>query len=127
MQAQRKVQPSSEVKAKSLSKAVVRAAEILDLPQAQLAQILGLSPATVSRMRSGQYVLDPERKEWELAAMFVRVFRSLDSITGGDDTACRVWLRSENTELPAQPLAMLSEVKGLVHLADYLDSYRARV
>ena len=69
----------------TLTTAVLRAAELLQVPQSELAGILGLSPATVSRMSSGQYLLQVDRKEWQLAALFVRLFRSLDSITGGRD------------------------------------------
>jgi hypothetical protein len=34
-------------------------------------------------MASERYWLQPDRKEWQLALLFVRLFRSLDSITGG--------------------------------------------
>ncbi|MDX2268652.1 MAG: antitoxin Xre-like helix-turn-helix domain-containing protein [Bryobacter sp.] len=113
--------------AQALTKAVVKAAGLLELTQSQLAGTLGLSSATVSRMFSGQYQLSPERKEWELAALFVRLFRSLDSITGGQDEASRAWLHNRNHELLRRPVDMLGEVTGLVQVVDYLDSYRARV
>jgi transcriptional regulator with XRE-family HTH domain len=35
---------------------------LLDITQAGLAQILGLSPSTVSRMANGTYTLDAQKK-----------------------------------------------------------------
>ena len=76
-----------------LTGAVLRAATLLELNQARVAEILGVSPATVSRMSSGSYALEAGKKEWELAALFVRLFRSLDSLVGSNDVAARAWQR----------------------------------
>jgi hypothetical protein len=95
----------------TLTQAVIRAAELLDVPQAELASILGVSTATVSRMSSGRYLLQPDRKEWQLAALFVRLFRSLDSITGGRDDLSRSWLRSRNEALRAIPASLLVDIE----------------
>ena len=43
--------------------------------------ILGVSPSTLSRL--DERPLDPARKEGELAVLFVRLFRSLDALLGG--------------------------------------------
>lgn len=109
----------------TLTRAVLRAAEILDVSQTELAALLGVSPATVSRMASGRYRLHPNAKEWQLAALFVRLFRSLDTITGGNDALARQWLRGPNTALSAVPAAMLADVAGLVTVVQYLDAARA--
>lgn len=111
----------------ALTKASVRAAEILELPQAQLAEILGLSAASVSRMKSGSFVLDRGGKPWELAALWVRLFRSLDSITGGQDEASRAWLHSNNQGLAGRPVDLIRSVAGLVRVVTYLDAARGRV
>ncbi len=52
-----------------LSKAVARAAERLDVPKSLLAKVLGLSPPTITRLYSGNYLLDPNRKEWDFALL----------------------------------------------------------
>ncbi len=109
-----------------LSGAVLRAASILDLPQKTLAEILGTSPAQMTRLAQGKAQLDPADKTGELALLFVRVFRSLDAITGSDDTASRSWLRAENLDLRGVPLELMKSVQGLVHVCAYLDSARAR-
>src|SRR5688572_10829937 len=78
-----------------LTKAVVNAAKAFEISQSRVASTLGVSDPTATRMFGGKYLLDPGRKEWEMAALFVRLFRSLDSIVASDDKA-RAWLNSEN-------------------------------
>lgn len=107
-----------------LSKAVVRAAEKLGVSRALLAKILGLSPATVTRLFAGQYQLEQSRKEWEFALLFVRVFRSLDSIVGDEATA-RKWLNSDNLGLNGKPIELIRHIEGLVRVVHYLDAARA--
>ena len=119
--------PSADRDRLILTKAACRAAEILGLPQGQLAEVLGVSPASVSRMKAGTFQLDQNRKEWELAALWVRLYRSLDSITGGHDEASRHWLQSENRALQGRPASLIRQVTGLVRVVEYLDASRARV
>ncbi|MCP5265595.1 MAG: XRE family transcriptional regulator [Burkholderiaceae bacterium] len=106
-----------------LSKAVPRAAERLGITRAHLATILGVSPATVTRLFRGSYQLDPHRKEWEFGLLFVRLFRSLDSIVGDEPTARR-WLASENHALNARPIELIGQTEGLVRVVQYLDASR---
>ena len=85
-----------------LSKAAVRAARLLDLSQRDVSAALGISEATASRLFAGKYLLSPERaKEWELARLLVRMFRSLDALWGHEETA-RTWLASDNLALGAR-------------------------
>jgi hypothetical protein len=108
-----------------LSKAALRAAERLDLSNTVLAKILGLSGPTITRMRQGAYTIARTDKAFELAALFVRVYRSLDAIVGGDDHVAAQWLRSDNTALQEKPLNLLQKVTGLVDVLHYLDARRA--
>ena len=109
-----------------LSKAVARAAERLNISRSLLAHILGVSPSTVTRLYAGDYQLEPRRKEWEFALLFVRLFRSLDSIVGAEDTA-RKWLNSENRALNARPIELIRHTEGLVRVVHYLDASRGLV
>jgi uncharacterized protein (DUF2384 family) len=109
-----------------LSKAVARAAERLDVSKSLLAKVLGVSPPTVTRLYTGQYLLDQNRKEWDFALLFVRVFRSLDSIVGDESTA-RKWLASENKSLNAKPIELIRNTEGLVRVVQYLDASRGLV
>lgn len=110
-----------------VTKSVVRAAERLALTNRVLAGTLGVSEATVSRMSSGAYALDPDGKPFELAVLVIRLFRSLDAIVGGDVEVARAWLRNHNTVLGAEPLSLIPSVAGLVNVVAYLDSRRALV
>jgi uncharacterized protein (DUF2384 family) len=109
-----------------LGKAVTRAAERLDISKSLLAKVLGVSPPTVTRLYTGQYQLDQKRKEWDFALLFVRVFRSLDSIVGDESTA-RKWLTSENKGLNAKPIELIHSTEGLVRVVQYLDASRGLV
>jgi uncharacterized protein (DUF2384 family) len=110
-----------------LSGAVTRAAVLLDINQADLGQILGVSPSTVSRLANGAYVLDEAKKEWELGALFVRVFRSLDALVGSNDTAAREWLNGPNEGLHGRPADLIRTTEGLVRVVQYLDAARGRI
>ena len=109
-----------------LSKAVARAAERLDISRSLLAKVLGLSPASITRLYGGEYQLDQNRKEWEFALLFVRAFRSLDSIVGDEATA-RKWLNSENRGLNGRPIELIRNTEGLVRVVQYLDASRGLV
>ncbi len=113
--------------ANTLSRATVRAARFLGLAQSDLAPVLGVSAATLSRLANGQRQLEPGSKAWQLAALFVRLFRSLDAIVGSDDAAAQAWLRSDNTALGGVPLDLIRDPAGLVRTVDYLDAARARI
>jgi hypothetical protein len=121
------IQAAEPEASRVLTGAVIRAAVFLDINQSRLAQILGLSPATVSRMSNGTYALDAQKKEWELGALFVRLFRSLDAVVGSNDSAARTWLNGENLALGGRPVEMIRSTEGLVRAVQYLDSVRGRL
>jgi DNA-binding XRE family transcriptional regulator len=104
---------------------VLRAASRLGLSNKALGRIIGVSEATVSRMRSGSYELSPGDKSFELAMLVIRLFRALDGIAGGDEVVASAWLRNENSALGGTPLALIESVSGLVHVLGYLDARRA--
>jgi Protein of unknown function (DUF2384) len=110
-----------------LTKAVLRAADRLAIKNAALAKILGLSGPTVSRMRNGKYRLERGQKPFELAALLVRLYRSLDGIVGGDDHVAADWLTNKNTTLDGVPLELIQSVSGLANVIHYLDARRAIV
>ena len=110
-----------------LTGAVLRACALLEITQSSLAQILGLSPSTVSRMANGTYRLDDQKKEWELGALFVRLFRSLDAVIGSNDSAARGWLNGQNTALAGRPIELIRSTEGLVRVVQYLDAARGRL
>jgi len=110
-----------------VTKAVLRAAEALDVKANLLAVVLGLSEATLSRMRKGEFALAADSKPYELAILFVRLFRSLDAIVGGDEGVARAWLANLNAALAARPIDKIRTVVGLTDVIAYLDARRALV
>jgi hypothetical protein len=110
-----------------LTKAILRAADRLDINNTVLAKILGLSGSTISRMRNGKYRLERGQKPFELAVLLIRLYRSLDGIVGGDDRVAADWLTNKNTALDGVPLELIQSVSGLANVIHYLDARRAIV
>jgi transcriptional regulator with XRE-family HTH domain len=108
-----------------LTRALLRAAERLGLSQRDLAAVLGVSPSTLSRLP--RRPLDPRSKEGELAILFVRLYRSLDALLGGDTDQARRWLHAPNHHLGGTPAELVRTVTGLVHVIEYLDAMRGKV
>jgi hypothetical protein len=109
-----------------LTRATLRAADALALSHKQLARVLGVSAASLSRSTRGR-AIDPDTKEGELAVLLLRVFRSLDALVGGDEQALRAWFHADNTHLGAKPAELVERVEGLVAVAEYLDAIRGRL
>jgi hypothetical protein len=110
-----------------LTKAVLRAAELLELSSASLARVLGVSEASVSRLVSGTRTIDPHSKEGELALLLVRVYRSLDALVGTDARQRKAWLHGANRALNGRPVELIQRADGLVSVVNYLDAMRAPV
>lgn len=110
-----------------LTTAVSRIADFWGLTNAKLGAVLGVSGATVSRLRSGQARLDPASKSFEAGQFLLRLFRSLDALLGSDDQAARSWLATRNLDLGARPIDLIDSFKGLITVCDYVDAHRARV
>jgi uncharacterized protein (DUF2384 family) len=114
--------------AQVLARALVRAADLLGLRQADLAEVLGSSTASVSRTFAGERGIAPESAEGRHALLLLRVFRSLDTLVGGDAAKARLWLSADNGHLGGHPpLALLRTTPGLVRVADHLDAMRGKL
>ena len=108
-----------------LTKAVLNASDRLGLTQQELAQVLGVSAASASRLRSARQIA-PDGKEGELALLFVRAFRSLDALIGSDGDAARGWLAARCEPLGGTPRKLVTTVTGLCAVVEYLDAMRGR-
>jgi hypothetical protein len=131
----RAVRPSTEAgktaeiqvahaRSRVLTKATIRVADQLGLAQTELAAVIGISSATASRMFAGNWVIQQDTKHWELAALLVRAFRSLDALLGGNEKQVKQWFRCENLHLGGAPKALVSSIEGLTNVARYLDAMR---
>jgi len=109
-----------------LTKALLRASVALGVNQRRLAAILGVSEATVSRLGRGKS-LDAETKDGELALLFLRLFRSLDTLVGGDAAKARAWLWADNRDLHGVPAERILTIAGLFDVVSYLDALRGKL
>ncbi|MCZ2153990.1 MAG: MbcA/ParS/Xre antitoxin family protein [Bryobacterales bacterium] len=111
-----------------LTQALTETANRLELGPTEIGKIVGVSQPTASRLLKGEYLLKESAKEWELSAHLVRLYRSLFSLVGSDDSLARGWLKSANKAFAGQePIALIKRIDGLIHVCEYLDAYRARI
>lgn len=108
-----------------LTKATLRSAGLLGLSNSVLARAVGLSEASISRMSSGAKAFEIGSKPAELAALVIRVYRSLDALVGNSDEHRRLWMTSYNRAINAIPKEAIQSAEGLVRVVTYLDGARA--
>ena len=107
----------------ALGKAVLNAADRLAISHEALANILGVSTETIAFLGDDEIKLKEGSNEWERVRLFSKLYRSLDSIVGDDETA-RQWLRSKNQGLGGRPFDLIQEPTGLAQVVKYLESSR---
>jgi len=127
MALQKQLRPVAPQENVVVTKAVINAADRLGLSARALGAVIGLSEASVSRMKRLDHVLDRGTKSFELALLFIRLFRSLDAITGGDEMVARQWLRNANSAIGGVPTEKILTISGLADVLAYLDARRALV
>jgi hypothetical protein len=118
--------PAPAEAAAVLAKATLAAARRLGVSNHDLAVMLGSSDASVSRM-SRDRTLRPGSAEASLALLFVRLFRSLDAATGGNELKARAWFTSPNRHLGGIPALLVRRPEGLVNVVQYLDAVRGKL
>jgi hypothetical protein len=70
---------------------------------------------------------EPASTKGEIALLFLRIFRSLDAVVGGNAEHARAWLHARNHHLGGVPAEMIASVAGIVRVADYLDAMRGKL
>ena len=113
--------------ARVLTRAVLSVADLLQISQRELARVLGASEASVSRMVQGTRCVAVPGKEAELAALLVRLYRSLDTLVGGSPEKAAAWFRAHNHHLAGVPAERVQSVEGLVDVVHYLDAMRGKL
>ena len=116
-----------EDKKRVLRKAFIRVTEQLDIKRPELKAIIGPSIPYWSRFfNDDNYLIDPSSKEGELVILLIRLYRSLDTLFGGNKEQCRLWLSSENYHLGMTPIKLIQSIPGLIHTVEYLDAMRGK-
>ena len=114
-------------RARVLTRAVRSVADLLGLTQRELAAVLGASEASVSRLAKGARTVPLPGKEAEIAALLVRLYRSLDTLVGGSPEKASAWFRAPNHHLGGVPAERVRSVEGLVDVVHYLDAMRGKL
>lgn len=126
MTGNRQLQPAAHDEA-LVSKALLNAARRLEMTNIELAQVVGISESKLSRMARREAFVSRSGKEYDLALLFIRLYRSLDAITGGDGDTSAAWIRNPNKAFDNVPVERMKSLEGLVDVIHYLDSRRALV
>ncbi len=105
-----------------LAEALVNAGKLLGLSQADLGEIVGKDRSAISRGR-----IDPDSKDGELALLFIRCYRALHVLVGGNPEQMRHWMRTENLHTGGIPARQVKSVQGLVTVVEYLDAMRGKL
>lgn len=118
--------PDQKNRSSVITKAFINATKILGLTTTEILNLLGISPASWSRVCQQSRFIEIDSKEAEMAILFIRVYRSLDALLGGNELACRDWLRSYNYHLEGNPIELIQSIEGLARVVTYLDAMRGR-
>lgn len=106
-----------------LNKALCNAAEQLDLTQVQIAHIIGKDRSVISRGN-----INPDSKAGELALYFIRCYRALYALMGGDRDNMRHWIKTGNSHLgDVSPAERMNTIAGLIEVMQYLDAARGKI
>lgn len=103
-----------------LTKATLRAGKALGLTQAEIGQVVGRDRTSLRRG------IDPDSKTGELAALLIRLYRSLYALVGGDAAAMLHWMETQNHHTGGVPGEQIRQVAGLVEVLAYVDAIRGK-
>jgi hypothetical protein len=105
-----------------LAEALINAGKHLGLNQAELGEIIGKDRTAIGRGR-----IDPASKAGELALLFIRCYRALYVLVGGNPQQMRHWMQTENLHTGGIPAEQVKTVQGLTTVLEYLDAMRGKL
>lgn len=105
-----------------LAEALTNAGKHLGMSQADLGAVIGKDRTAISRGR-----IDPGSKAGELALLFIRCYRALYVLVGGNPQQMRHWMQTENLHTGGVPAEQIRTVQGLTTVLEYLDAMRGKL
>lgn len=108
-----------------LMKAFNNACHDLDLNMQDRAKLLGVNRGTLTRNNTKGF--SSESKTGELQLHFIRLYRSLYAIAGGDLEFMKHWFQTDNIALNGVPASICLKIDGLFRANQYLDAMRGKV
>lgn len=100
-----------------LAKAVLNAAEQLNLDTESLSVILG-----INLRLSNKPELEPTSEPGNRAILLIRIYRSLYALTGGDLDWMQHFMKSPNTATGGIPSEQVKTYAGLLKVLQFLDA-----
>ena len=118
---------SQQTDVELVTDAYMQAGRELGLTLKQMASVIGVSePAMKNYSRGAATISSP--KSQELSLGFIRVYRALFAILGGDREQMQHWMKTPNGHFGNQvPTELAGSYQGLAALNVYLDAMRGRV
>ncbi len=113
--------------AELVTEAFIEAGRELGLTLAQMASVIGVSEPTMKNYSRGAATIR-SAKDRELSLGFIRVYRALFAILGGNREQMQHWMKTPNRHFNHQvPIDLAATYQGLAALNVYLDAMRGRV
>jgi hypothetical protein len=103
-------------------KAYINAYKALGISDSQGARVIGVGRSTL--LRKTEFAKDS--KQSELQILFIRSYRSLYAIFGGDLISMRHWFDNDNSHIRGVPSQLCCTVSGMVNINAYLDALRGK-
>lgn len=103
-------------------KAYINAYKALGISDNQAAKVIGVGRSTLLR-KTG---FETDSKQNELQILFIRFYRSLFALFGGDLTSMKHWFEHKNKHIRGVPRELCFTVTGLVNINAYLDALRGK-
>ncbi|HEY0634182.1 MAG TPA: MbcA/ParS/Xre antitoxin family protein [Gammaproteobacteria bacterium] len=105
-----------------LNEAFINAGKQLGMNQKTLGEIVGKERTAISKGN-----LEPASKAGELALLFIRAYRALFVLVGGDAQQMRHWMQTANLHTGGIPAEQVKSVQGLITVVEYLDAMRGKL
>ena len=103
-------------------KAYINAYKAMGISDGHAAKLIGVGRSTLLR----KIRFETESKQNELQILFIRLYRSLFALFGGDLTSMKHWFEHKNTHIRGVPKDLCFTVTGLVNVNAYLDALRGK-
>jgi hypothetical protein len=103
-------------------KAFINAYKTMGISDGHAAKLIGVGRSTLLRKSS----FETESKQSELQILFIRLYRSLFALFGGDLISMKHWFEHQNKHIRGVPKDLCFTVTGLVNVNAYLDALRGK-
>ncbi|WP_188151023.1 antitoxin Xre/MbcA/ParS toxin-binding domain-containing protein [Teredinibacter waterburyi] len=117
-----------------VANSLLEASQQLGITQDQLAHAIGVSRATIARIKKRTELGYDESpfagngKAFELSLLMLRIYRSLYAIVGGNAAAMKHWMSSPNQHLANEtPAELVQTATGITQVLWYLDAMRGKI